>query len=42
MIAPLGPRWRLEASVMLGSYVEGDGGDDLGTDFPIFRSADRR
>ena len=34
----LTPRWRLEASVMLGSYVEGDGGDDLGTDFPIFRS----
>jgi hypothetical protein len=36
--AALGPRWRLEASVMLGSYVEGDGGDDLGADFPIFRS----
>lgn len=34
----LSPRWRLEASVMLGSYVEGGDGDDLGTDFPMFRS----
>ncbi len=33
----LAPRWRLETSVMLGSYVDG-GGNDLGTDFPIFRS----
>lgn len=33
----LTPRWRLEASVMLGGYGHGDG-DDLGAGFPMFRS----
>ncbi|MBP7000549.1 acyloxyacyl hydrolase [Amaricoccus sp.] len=35
---PLGDRLRLEASVMLGGYGEGEWGNDLGTEFPMFRS----
>lgn len=35
---PLADRLRLEASVMLGGYGDGDGGNDLGTEFPMFRS----
>jgi hypothetical protein len=38
LFAPLGPRWRLEASVMLGVYFASRRGSDLGTDFPVFRS----
>lgn len=35
---PLGERLRLEASVMLGGYGEGEWGNDLGSEFPMFRS----
>jgi lipid A 3-O-deacylase len=37
-IVALDPRWRIEASVMLGWYAAGADGNDLGADFPIFRS----
>lgn len=38
LFVPMGDRLRLEASVMLGSYAEGGGGNDLGSDFPMFRT----
>jgi len=38
LTADLGRRWRLEASVMLGGYGDGEGGQDLGSEFPMFRS----
>ncbi|MBP7243238.1 acyloxyacyl hydrolase [Amaricoccus sp.] len=38
VFVPLGERIRLEASVMLGGYGEGEWGNDLGSEFPMFRS----
>jgi hypothetical protein len=37
LLAPLGPNWRLEATVMPGVYAEGLG-EDLGTRAPVFRT----
>ena len=38
LTAPLGDRWRFEASLMPGAYSQGSSGTDLGTSAPIFRT----